>query len=200
MSTETDNDLVPKATGRSYASVEALMRGEGVPEEVQKKVKHLRTETRLVSQLAALRQSACITQEDMAARLNVTQSAVSKLESGRDEDLTIKEVREYSRATDERLAVVFGKPLSHVEAVKLHADGIRQHLSALAGLAHGDEDLDRAIQGFFGEAFFNILHILSKCSDKLPSNGNGFEIELSTLSSSSRARKPKASTASPVTA
>ena len=184
MNPDNDNEQVPKATERSYASVDALMRGEGVPEEVQAKVKQLRSETRLVHQLALLRQKAGITQEAMASRLGVTQSAVSKLESGRDEDLRLGDIREYSRATEERLAVVFGKPLTHVEAVKLHAEGIRQHLSALADLAHGDQDLDRAIQGFFGEAFFNILHILSKCSDKLPKNGSGCDIELRALGGS----------------
>ena len=192
MNTDPEIKQVPKPTGRSYATVEALLRGEGVPEEVQAKVNELGSETRLVHQLSLLRHKAGITQEEMAKRLGVTQSAISKLESGLDEDLRLGDIREYSRASGARLAIVFGKRLTHVEAVKLHAEGIRKHLSALAELAHGDQELDRAIQGFFGEAFFNILHILSKCSNELPMNGNGFEIELRSLDGNPIANiKPK---------
>jgi hypothetical protein len=59
--------------------------------------------------------------------------------------------------------------MNHVEAVKHHAFAIRDHLSSLAEMADQDGEINQAIQGFFGEAFFKILEILSKCQEQLPS-------------------------------
>ena len=80
------------------------MRGEGVSQEVQNRVKELENETRVVDYLVRLRQAAGITQEDMAKALGVTQSAISKLESGTDLELTLGEIRGYARATEQRMA------------------------------------------------------------------------------------------------
>ena len=125
-----------KATGRKYASIDSLMNGEAVSQEVKAKVASLKEETKIVLQLAKLRQAAGITQEDMAKHLNVTQSAISKLESSPDEDVTLREIREYARVTGQRIAVMFGKPFTHVEAVKLHACAIKDRLEALAEIAN----------------------------------------------------------------
>jgi hypothetical protein len=54
----------------------------------------------------------------MAEARRCSQIAISKIESGRDEDLTIREIAAYAHASGERISVVFGKPLNHVEAVE----------------------------------------------------------------------------------
>jgi transcriptional regulator with XRE-family HTH domain len=183
MNTEHENI---KPTGQRYGSVDDLMKGEGVSQDVKTKVAELRNETRVVLQLARLRQKAGLKQEDIAARLGVQQSAISKLESGKDEDLTMRQVREYARATGERINILFGKPPTHVESVKLYAMGIRAHLEALAKIANQDEELETQIQAFFGEAFFNILTILSKCNDQLPHQAAEFDMTIEVLKNDSR--------------
>ena len=180
-----------RPTGRKYESVGALMTGEGVSPEVQSKVAEIESETRVVLQLAWLRQKAGITQEEMAKHLNITQSAISKLESGRDEDLTLKEIKEYARATGQRIAVMFGKPLNHVEAVKAHAMCIKDRLELLAKIANQDQELEKEIQGFFGEAFFNILTILASCNGKLHNGVPEFDVRIEVLKSDSSARPVK---------
>jgi len=47
---------------------------------------------------------------------------------------------------------LFGRPPTHVEAVNTHALGICSHLEALAKIANQNEELEKEIQGFFGEA------------------------------------------------
>ncbi|MCX6917354.1 MAG: helix-turn-helix domain-containing protein [Verrucomicrobia bacterium] len=179
MTTELERQAA-KATGRKYGSVADLMRGEGVSQEVRDKAKELENETRVVDYLARLRQAAGITQEEMAKALGVTQSAISKLESGTDAGVTLGEIRGYSRATEQRIGLLFGKPLTHVESVKCHALAIKHNLECLAQIANRHDELEKDIQGFFGEAFFNILNILSECGDKLPGNGRdtGVRIEI----------------------
>lgn len=175
----TENERPPaKSTGRRYGSVNELMGGEGTPQEVKELVKEMTKATTIVLKLAKLRQSCGITQEQMAEHLNVTQSAISKLESGPDEDLTCGEIRDYAEITGHRISMIYGKPFTHVEAVKAHAEGIRMHLQALAKIANQDDEMEKEIKGFFGEAFFNILGILSKCNDELPKSAGEFSIEI----------------------
>ena len=167
-----------KPSGRKYTSVDALLGGEELSQELRTKVSELRNETRVVLQLAKLRQLSGITQEDMAKHLGVTQSAVSKLETGRDEDVTLREIREYARVTDQRISVMFGKPLTHVEAVKLSANCLKERLEALAKIANQNQEFQNEIKGFFGEAFFNLFNILASCSSMLPAGDNDVEIKI----------------------
>ena len=167
--------------GRNYDSVNALMRGEGMTKEVQDKVSQFASETRITLQLAQLRQTAGITQKQMADALGVTQSAISKLESGKDEDLTLKDIREYSRITGERISLMCGKPYTHAEAIKLHAAGLKIRLEQLASLAVKHDDLQSEIKGFLGEAFFNLFNIVTLCSEKLPQGENDLEVRVEIL-------------------
>jgi transcriptional regulator with XRE-family HTH domain len=172
MNEEKEKRAGLKPSGRRYTSVTDLLKGEDVSREVVDKFNDLASETKITRRLAEMRLLAGLSQEQMAERLGCTQSAVSKLESGRDEDLTIAVIRDYAKETGDRVGLLFGKPLNHVEAIKAHAFGIRERLTKLASLAHEDEDLEKEIQAFFGEAFFNILSILAKCQERMPNSGD----------------------------
>jgi transcriptional regulator with XRE-family HTH domain len=181
MSTEIEKTPT-KPSGRKYASVDELLSGEELSQEVRTKVSELRNETRVVLQLAKLRQMSGITQEDMAKHLGITQSAVSKLETGRDEDVTLREMREYARVTDQRIAVMFGKPLTHTEAIKIHANGLKERLEALAKIANQNAEFQSEIKSFFGEAFYNLFNIMAGCNDMLPAGNHDVEIEIKIVS------------------
>lgn len=157
-----------KTNGRTYASVEALMKGEGISAEVQQAYAQLVQDTCITDGLARLRRTAKLTQAEIAQRLGVTQAAVSKIESGRDETLTLAIIGAYAAASKQRVSLSFGRPLTHVQAVKEHALGLRYHLEALANLAHKDEAIAKGIEGFFHEATINIDQIVSRCREQLP--------------------------------
>ncbi len=162
----------PKAanpsTGRTYASVEDLMKGEGVSAEVQQTYAQLVRDTRVTDGLTRLRRAAKLTQAEIAQRLGVTQAAVSKIESGRDETLTVAIIRAYAEASKRPIVIHFGPRVSHVEAVKQHAAGLRHHLDALAALAHKDEAMAKDIERFFQEASRGIDQVISCCRERLP--------------------------------
>ncbi len=168
----------PKSTGRRYSSVQELIKGERLSTEVSADVKKLWEETRIARVLAGLRCKAGLTQSEMGDRLNRTQGAISKLESGRDEDLTLGEVRAYATVLNERVGLLFGPPMNHVEAIKAHAEAMRRHMHDLAKIAGQDEQLEKEIQAFFGEALFNILTILASSLGQLPDKGDGIMIQL----------------------
>lgn len=172
-----------RPSGRRYRNVKDLMVGEDVPQDVQKLVSQFEMETRVAHFLAVLRQKAGFTQEEMAGKLGCTQSAISKLENGPDEDITLKQIASYAKATSLRLSVHFGKPMNHVEAIKSAAFTIKDHLSELAKVANQCEDLELEIRAFFGEAFFNLLTILSECEEKMPPTEEAPPIRMKVIGS-----------------
>lgn len=161
-----------KPTGRSYATVDDLLKGE-FPTEITEGVRKLSAETHLTRVLAALRVKAGLTQEALAEKMNpvCTQGTISKLEAGRDEDLTLAEIREYSRVLNERIGICFGPQQNHVEAIKAHALAMKRHMLDLTRIAQQDGEMEREIQAFFGDAFFNILSILATCQGSMPGKG-----------------------------
>jgi len=162
--------LAARPAPRTYAKVEDLIKGEGLSEQVQRAYAQLVQDTCVTDGLTRLRRGAKLTQADIAKRLGVTQAAVSKIESGRDETLTLAIISAYATGTRQRINLSFGKPLTHVEAVKQHAFGLRHHLEALASLAHKDEAIAKDIAGFFHEASLNIDQIVAHCRERLPKN------------------------------
>lgn len=186
--TEPDTIVTPKRTGKRYRSVASLLQERNAAPELQDQIRELAGETKVTRQLACMRMLAGITQEEMAAKLGVTQGCISKWESGLDEELTLKVIADYARHTDERIGISLGKPMTHVEAVKAYAFGLRDRLRALAGIAKDDSQLEQSIQAFFGEAFFNLLDIFEKCQKELPGN-EAFEIRI-LVDSSDHSLKP----------
>lgn len=164
----------------AYASVDDLIQGEGLGEAVQKAYAQMVQDTCVTDGLTRLRRRAKLTQADVARRLGVTQAAVSKIESGRDETLTLAIIGAYATASRQRIDLSFGRPLTHVEAVKQHALGLRHHLESLASLAHKDEAMARDIGRFFREAEANIDQIVAHCRERLPKSPK-MEVRMQTL-------------------
>lgn len=177
MDTEPKKKEPAKPTSGRYATVEELMAASGVSADTQSTVADLCKESRITSQLAVLRTAAGITQEQMAKKLDCTQSCISKFESGLDGDITVSQLRAYAEASGQWIGLGVGKPPNHVESIKFHANGIYQHLQALAKLAHEDHELEAGIQRFYSEALMNILGIIAKCQQDMP-NSDAMEIRL----------------------
>jgi transcriptional regulator with XRE-family HTH domain len=198
MSAENKTDEV-KSTGRRYESIDALMRGEGVAKEIQDAVADLERETQLTKQLATIRAAAGLTQEQMAEKLGFSQSCISKWESGRDEDLDIKTIRAYSEVTGQRMGILIGKPLNHVEAIKLHVAAFQKRLLSLAALANQDQELESEINKFFAEACLNIFGILARCQQELPANSSGVEVRIQMIDERPSHPKRRSSSVQPET-
>lgn len=170
-----------KPTGRRYGSVSELLQKEKGSSEIRAEVSALNAQTVVVRQLVALRAGAGMTQTDLAKKIGCTQSRISKIEASKDEDITLGVIRDYVQATESRIGISCGKPISHVEAVKNHALSIRRHLESLADITQKHDALEPHIQGFFGEAFFNILSILSECQNQMPNARGDYELRLTSV-------------------
>lgn len=96
-------------TGRRYDSVKALMQAQGVPEANRKKVSELAKGHSVGLHLAKLRTRAGLTQAELAKRLEITQSAISKLEAAANGEITLKDIERYAMTCGERVTLTFGK-------------------------------------------------------------------------------------------
>ena len=168
MSTELIKEKTTKTTGRRYRSVVEMIKKEDLGPDVQNEYSKAEKETGLCRLLAEARLKAGFTQDAFAKKIGHTQSMVSKCEAGPDSELTIEIIEQYAKITNGQIMLLFGKEMNHVEAVKCHAFEIKRHLSALAVLANEEVEMEKEIQAFFGEAFFNILSILARCQQQMP--------------------------------
>ena len=188
MNTEREKKAHQPLTGRRYNSVDEFMAGEAVSADVRSAVSKLDKDTAVVDNLIIARRDAGLTQQQMAEKIGKTQGAVSKLESSSDKEITLDELAAYAEATGQNFSIMIGRPMNHIDSVKHHAFGIKDHLSKMAKEAHRNEEVEQAVQAFFGEAFFNILTILGKCHEEMP-NGNGIQVRMKNVGKSSPSQK-----------
>jgi transcriptional regulator with XRE-family HTH domain len=111
-----------------------------------------------------------MTQADVAEKMTCTQSAVSKLEHAADAGLTLQDIASYLNATGGRLNLGIGKQPNRVERIKELAICLKSELESLADLSSGSDDpsIRQSINGFFGEAWFNLFKILCDATSRLP--------------------------------
>jgi predicted XRE-type DNA-binding protein len=86
----------PAAPGRTYRSVDEMLRGHGY-RRVAEAVRQLSIKTRLIDQLILARVAAGLTQAQMAAKLRCSQSRISKIEDSQDADLSLGDIHAYAR-------------------------------------------------------------------------------------------------------
>jgi transcriptional regulator with XRE-family HTH domain len=164
-------ELSPK----SYSDVAEMMRDLGSTDREVKKVKAAVNQSRIATRLAKSRLRKGLTQKQLAEALGVTQGTISKIESGNDADLTLKLLEDYCRITEERMVLTIGKQMTFVEGIKYHFFEIRRLFNELAKLAHNHDELEPHISNFFGDAFFNLLRLLSDAQEALPKQSKARE-------------------------
>lgn len=90
-----------QAKVRTYPDVFALAADLGYSQKSVAGLRRKATETDFTAMLEARRQAAGLTQAEVAKRMGVTQSTVSRLESDRWQDLRLGELDAYLRACGE---------------------------------------------------------------------------------------------------
>jgi transcriptional regulator with XRE-family HTH domain len=138
----------------------------------------------IISKLAAIRASKGVTQGEIAKQLKCGQSAVSKLESGVDADLSLAHIHAYAKATGSEVTILMserGKTLA--AQIKMHALSIRHAFLKLVELAHKDDTIAKGVAELHMQAFENINRMLSETASKLPACAENGQPYLSITSS-----------------
>lgn len=165
--------MTPKTMSTTFKSVSELLKATTGNKEKAKSFEELLNSSTIVRSLIRKRARAGMTQKEVASLMGVTQSAVSKIETSFDCDLTLGEIARFSHAVDSPMTLQIGPPISLVQSVKSHAFAMKADLEKLAALAcenEEDSDFDKNIANFFGEAGFNLMAFLVDAFEKLPAS------------------------------
>ena len=154
---------------KQYASVSELVRDLSEDRSFADEFERHVSQRRIVKDLFALRTTRGLSQKDIAEKLRCTQSRISKLENGNDDDLRLGDLRDYLDAIELSVnLVVTPKNDTAVNLVKHHAFCIREIMKRLTDLAQGDEKIAKGVADFHGEAFFNLVKMLGDSARQLP--------------------------------
>ena len=123
----------------------------------------------IVSQLIAMRLKRDLSQGDIAKEMGCTQSRVSKLENGLDQDLTLADIQAYLKALNMQMGVMFHEE-SHtlMERVKMHAYGIVSGLQQIASLSNGDQSMEQAAVLAHMETMMNMARLIVESGATIP--------------------------------
>ncbi len=123
----------------------------------------------VIKELLAIRAAKSLSQSDIAQKLSCTQSRVSKLESGSDDDLRLGDLRDYLRAMGLDLTLVVGDGERRlVEQIKYHWSCLGQLLRQLVEVASTDATIATGVGKFATEFAFNFGLLTLNFLNKLP--------------------------------
>jgi transcriptional regulator with XRE-family HTH domain len=133
---------------KGYASVEEMVRdlssdddafAGGVCREIAAR--------NIINHLMAMRATQGLSQKDIAERMGCSQSRVSKLENGKDDDLRIGDFHCYAEALGFQLLVLLGKkgqpPIA--ERIRYHTSALQDLFVELEGLVRDDASMQRGM-------------------------------------------------------
>jgi transcriptional regulator with XRE-family HTH domain len=145
----------------------------GGPEGVKEFQKVVR-QKQIVRKLLSARLAANLTQADIAARMGMTQSRISKIENGFDDDLTLGNLHAYLSAlgTDLRI-MTHPKGMKAAEAVKFHIHHANEAMKQVVSLAHKDEKIAEGAASLMFQVFTVFNEWLIQNSKLLPKDCNG---------------------------
>jgi len=165
------DEKIPTMTNKRISSVTQLLEDLGADtkliEDVDQKIKG----SQLIKHMIAHRVRNGLSQKDIAERMKCTQSRISKLEAGKDDELRFGEFSDFLEALDLDFRVVITpKSLKAVDEVKFHAMCIRRLLHQLVKLAKtNDQVVSDGIAKFTGiEVPINLLKIVVDAIKHLP--------------------------------
>ena len=119
-----------------------------------------------------LRCSHKLTQKEMSEKIDCSQARISKIESSKDEELSIKDFQDYGKALGLQLEIGYrNKNMKYVDMVKFHAFQIQHYLKLLAELAKEDEQMEKGVVDFHFEALINTNKIILESAMKLAKSG-----------------------------
>jgi transcriptional regulator with XRE-family HTH domain len=124
----------------------------------------------VIDYLMAQRVVANLSQKDVAQRMGCTQSRVSKLESGTDDDLRGADLEAYAAALGLDVAVVFAKKgMTIADRVKYHVIAVRRLLHHIADLSADDKVMANEANKFFVEVLYNAVRSVGDAARNLTS-------------------------------
>lgn len=158
-------------TNRQYTSVSELLRDIAPDREFQAEFEEHIEQRKLVKHLLALRAAKGLAQRDLAQELGCTQSRISKLENGTDDELRLGDLVKYVHALGFDFGIVMRSPSQTVvDEIKYHAFRIKKLLEYSVSLAGNDQAIQEGVEEAHIEVLLNLVKIVADSAQRLPKN------------------------------
>jgi transcriptional regulator with XRE-family HTH domain len=146
--------------------------------------------TQLLSTLVQMRMQKNVSQKRLAELMQCTPSKISRLELSTDAALKLSDIKEYVRALNIGMSIVFeDNDLPVADQIRQHVFTIHEKLESLVRIAkevEGDMEIVSKINKFYGEVLFNFLSKFVSSHSKLrmvvEPGKNGDDAEVKALS------------------
>lgn len=153
---------------KKYSSVAEMVREVSEDTEFASDTARRLSQREIVKHLVALRCARGQSQGEIAGHMKCSQSRISKLEHGADEDLSIGDLAGYLDALGlESRVLITKRGWRAVDEVKYHAFSIKRVLDELADHAAGDDAHAIGVFKFFREAAWNLSRFFRESVEKL---------------------------------
>jgi len=137
--------------------------------ELEKEVQDRHNKTRLIRCLIGLRAKSGMSQAEVAKKMNCSQSRVSKIEHGLDEDISIGELNAYSKAVGFWFEISLSDTNQNATGkIKYHIIQANELLKKIIQLADDDEKMLMGADSFSMEMLVNFCRLLDNATQKIP--------------------------------
>lgn len=137
--------------------------------------------TRLVRCLIEMRASAGLSQAEVAKRMNCSQSRISKIEHGFDDDISINELDAYTKAVGFWFEISFSDVKKNAAGlIKYHILRANALLKRIIQLADNDKKILAGANDFSMEMLINFCRLLDDATQKIPDSHFQKMLQLAT--------------------
>ena len=148
---------------KSYSSVAEMMADVCEDKKYSDRLSVELNKITLSKILIAMRCNAKLTQEEIAKKIGCAQGTISKIECSDDDELSVKDLLDYTSALNFQLEIGFReKNPSVIDLIKFHAFQISRYFGELNSLVKGDPAIARGVAKFHKEASMNFNKIINR--------------------------------------
>lgn len=152
------------------SSVKELLEKSDLDSAVAEAVDERMRSRQIVKRLIAMRVSCNRSQAEIANRMNCTQSKISKLENGTDDELRLSELRDYLSALDRDMSLfICGNDWQSIQQIKFCATMISRCLRDLVERAGEDATIKEGVSKAHIETLVNLITTVVASAENLPS-------------------------------
>ena len=165
---------------RTFESCDELLKSDLFTEKHRCQIKAGINKFRFTLNLVHIRQEAGFSQKQFAEKSGLDLNKIIEIESGNDDDLTLKALAAYASITKKGFHIAFGEPIKKSQAVKYHYSQMRANLESLASIVDGPDDtaLKEALSKFMATAAFNLLEAAESTVEHMNNlDGNKTKVE-----------------------
>lgn len=155
-----------KAMPERYGSVSEMLADHPEGQSLKRRYDRESSRRTLARALFNLRNGCGLTQQQVAEKMGMAQSAVSRIEHCANEKMRVEDIQRYVSALGYRVSVGI-HPENITDSVKFHAFEMRRLLLQLTEMCKGDSTMESAAAGFLGEAIFNLVKFVDTAASQI---------------------------------